>query len=298
MKIFRLNETALAIRPQSIVLETSETLGWQSLHVSVVGGEPPESPIVQRTVPDLWLAMGIDPIEIEGAIDGREVHLNEPAGRVSVVAPATPFRVRRLNNASVLHAFIRRRILADVAAEMFERDIDSYEIVSRFGINDPSLAFLLYSLKAALNQPACDSTELKIEYLSRALAVHVLQENTNLTRERPIPSTPLTPRSAELLADYIRTHLSEKLALDDLAVLAGLNRTNLIRQFKASFRQTPHQYVINARVDLAKELLEKSNLPVAEVAVTCGFKERTHLAAAFKRLMGVTPSRYRRLTQR
>jgi hypothetical protein len=70
-KIFRLNETALSIGKQSIILKTSEALGWQNLNVSLVGGPSPKSLVVQRTVPALWIAMGIDPVEIEGIIDSK-----------------------------------------------------------------------------------------------------------------------------------------------------------------------------------------------------------------------------------
>jgi len=67
-----------------------------------------------------------------------------------------------------------------------------------------------------------------------------------------------------------------------------------IQQFTVSTGLTPHQYLMKARVKRGQELLAQSTVPIAQVAVLCGFSDPSHFAALFKRTMGLTPSAYRR----
>ena len=58
---------------------------------------------------------------------------------------------------------------------------------------------------------------------------------------------------------------------------------------------SPHQYVVRARVDEARELLSRTDLPVGDIAALCGFSSTGHLATWFKRLTGARPLEYRRV---
>jgi AraC family transcriptional regulator len=57
---------------------------------------------------------------------------------------------------------------------------------------------------------------------------------------------------------------------------------------------SPHRWLVARRVSKAKELLERSNLTLAEVAALCGFSSQSHLNAAFKQYAGLSPGRWRR----
>ena len=74
-----------------------------------------------------------------------------------------------------------------------------------------------------------------------------------------------------------------------------LSPDHLIRTFRASVRMTPRQYVMSRRIDKVKELLISTNMPLAELAMATGFADQSHLSTAFRRAVGVTPARYRRL---
>jgi AraC family transcriptional regulator len=89
--------------------------------------------------------------------------------------------------------------------------------------------------------------------------------------------------------------LSSKILLKDLTALTGLSQTVFLPRFRASFGFSPHRYVMEMRVGLARKLLGKTNLPIAEIAVLCGFADQAHLTVTFKRIVGMTPTRYRRM---
>ena len=91
--------------------------------------------------------------------------------------------------------------------------------------------------------------------------------------------------------DLIDAQGAGSLSLATLAAEAGMSRWHFIRAFAGRFGLTPHAYVIERRVDLARRLLDDGGRP-AEVAVRCGFADQSHLIRHFKRVVGVTPGEY------
>jgi len=77
--------------------------------------------------------------------------------------------------------------------------------------------------------------------------------------------------------------------LDRLAEVAGVSRSYLQRAFKARHGVSLHRYVVQRRVERARELLRAAALPAAEVALLTGFAHQSHMARWMRRLLGVTP---------
>jgi AraC-like DNA-binding protein len=99
-------------------------------------------------------------------------------------------------------------------------------------------------------------------------------------------------------ADYIldaqfmlNNQLDQDLHLDALASQIGVSKFHLIRLFKKSFGLTPHQYLIERRLNRALELLPK--MPVNEVAAAIGFSDASSFGKAFKQKFGITPSLFK-----
>jgi AraC family transcriptional regulator len=97
------------------------------------------------------------------------------------------------------------------------------------------------------------------------------------------------------LLEHIESNIAEPLRLGELAGLIGMNQAAFCRAFKMSLGQAPHQYLIRRRIDKAKRLIASSQLPLAEIAVMCGFASQTHLSDTFNRFVGHAPGRYRQL---
>jgi AraC family transcriptional regulator len=94
------------------------------------------------------------------------------------------------------------------------------------------------------------------------------------------------------LLDYINNHLDQNLGLEELAAIAQLSQYHFSRTFKRSTGMSPHQYVIQQRVERAKLLLREKKMSICEVAIACGFTHQSHLNRHFKRLTGVTPKTF------
>jgi AraC family transcriptional regulator len=99
----------------------------------------------------------------------------------------------------------------------------------------------------------------------------------------------LPQHKLKFVTDYINSHLERELSLNELAAIAQLSPYHFSRAFKQSTGISPHQYVIQQRVERASKLLVQGKMSIAEVAQACGFTHQSHLNRHFKRITGVTP---------
>lgn len=92
-------------------------------------------------------------------------------------------------------------------------------------------------------------------------------------------------------ADFIHEHCSESLKLEDICAAAELSPSYLIRAFKEAYGMTPHAFLLNRRIQLARNLLKQGS-QLADVALETGFADQAHFQRAFKQLLATTPGHY------
>ena len=138
---------------------------------------------------------------------------------------------------------------------------------------------------------------LYAEQLLQTIAVQLV---TRYTAEQPRLRRyrgGLPPVSLRRVREYVHAHLAGDLALEELAAVAGYSVFHFARMFRASTGQTPAAYVREVRMARAAQLLADAQLSfwtVAEVGAAVGYASPPAFAAAFRRVWGVSPSRYRR----
>jgi transcriptional regulator GlxA family with amidase domain len=111
--------------------------------------------------------------------------------------------------------------------------------------------------------------------------------------ETPIPAAWRPGGLAGVLA-WAQSHLHENLTIDRLAARAHMSRRTFSRRFGETTGSTPHRWLLGQRIDLARQLLESTDMGVDEVAGRSGFGTGTSLRTHFARRLGTTPGRYRR----
>ncbi|UVJ42093.1 AraC family transcriptional regulator [Pseudomonas sp. LS1212] len=120
-----------------------------------------------------------------------------------------------------------------------------------------------------------------------AFFTQVLQSLTPAPSELQEPNHKL-----ERAAAFIDEHCTDTLRLDDICRAADLSPSYLIRAFKQHYGMTPHGYLINRRIQFARNQLRQGRL-IAEVALEAGFADQAHFQRAFKQYLAATPGHYR-----
>ncbi len=80
-----------------------------------------------------------------------------------------------------------------------------------------------------------------------------------------------------------------------MAEVVGMSQYYFSKLFKMSTGTTPHQYVMRQRVERAQELLRDGNTALVEVATQVGFETQSHFTSVFRRLVGITPKKFREM---
>ncbi|AOI91470.1 AraC family transcriptional regulator [Burkholderia pseudomultivorans] len=99
-------------------------------------------------------------------------------------------------------------------------------------------------------------------------------------------------RAMQAAVEYIRDNFREPLTLVALAEAVGYpgDLYAFIRSFKKAHRLTPHQYIIETRLQAARDLIERGRSDVTEAALACGFSTTSHFSATFRKRWGFSPS--------
>jgi AraC family transcriptional regulator len=112
--------------------------------------------------------------------------------------------------------------------------------------------------------------------------------------DRTVTSSGLAPWQLRRAQEMFRSDLSANLSLNNVAQACKLSVSHFARAFKASTGIPPHQWVMAARIEMARGLLNSSPTPLVEVAGMCGFADQSHFSRVFARMMGTSPGAWRR----
>jgi AraC family transcriptional regulator len=170
-------------------------------------------------------------------------------------------------------------------------NIAAIEFVPSFSRSDPLIHSIGLALKAELECSGIGS-RLYVDSLTAALMTHLLR---HYSAQKPIEQkhhSGLSKRQLQQVANFVDRHLDQDIALAELAALVRMSPSYFSSLFKQSTRLTPYQYVIQFRIERAKQLLRQGELSIADVAHSLGFTHQSHLSRHFKRLVGVTPKTF------
>jgi len=189
--------------------------------------------------------------------------------------------------------FIRHltlRLDGPALAELAEEDVDiAQTLTPRLLFFEPRLLRL-----CELLAEECTSDEPSMNLYGDSLSVALLLALRKLGGETQSRRGGLASWQMRRLADYLEAHLAEDIPLETLASLARLSRSHFCRAFRISTRMSPHQWLLQARIARAKQLLIEGTFPLAELAMVVGFADQAHFTRTFSRTVGVSPRVWQR----
>lgn len=191
----------------------------------------------------------------------------------------------------LLHIWLKPELIKQVA-EASDIDVDRLDLVNCFGRQDLQLHQMAMMLLAELQSDSIMG-QLYVESLTQVLVIHLLRHYSTFTQPITSENRSLTHTRLRQAIDYIHTHLDQDLSLAEIAGAINITPTYFASLFKRATGLSPHQYVIQQRVERAKLLLSKTDLAIADIALQVGFSNQSHLTRHFKRLIGVTPKQVR-----
>jgi AraC family transcriptional regulator len=103
----------------------------------------------------------------------------------------------------------------------------------------------------------------------------------------------LSDQEFAAICDFVEAELSNDISCAQLAATAGVPLRVLFDGMKQRVGISPYRFIIDKRIERAQELLRSSRLPIAEIALACGFSSQQHLTATLSTKIGLTPQRIR-----
>jgi len=167
------------------------------------------------------------------------------------------------------------------------------EFKPRLFFYDRGLWETALKLKSLVENPGSMQRQYA-EALGIVLTHELVRINGEAARRGPVNRGGLARWQQKQVAAYIEEHVADDIPLATLAELARLSPYHFSRSFKRSFGMPPHRYHARRRIERAKQLLANRELSVTAIALEIGFSETSTFTAAFHKLTGQTPSRYRR----
>ena len=192
-----------------------------------------------------------------------------------------------------LHVYLPAATLNAIAEETGGARADTLRYAPGTGIEDPVVRALLTALQPALARPA-EANDLFVSSVLLALTTHVATTYGDMTGAKRSGRGGLSRAQRNRAETLLRTRLDGRLELTQLAAECGLSTSHFARAFRHSFGTSPHRWLTQRRIELAQRLLIESAMPIAEIAVACGFADQSHFTRIFARHVGASPAAWRR----
>ena len=221
---------------------------------------------------------------------GIGVRGTQTRGNVCVLPSGLEHQAALEGNSEHLALYIDPLLITKAASE--SELTGGFEITERYTRADGVISSVGMALLGELDSEGL-SGRLYAESLGNVLAVHLLRYYSIATSRRVTFTGGLSAAKLRQVTDFISDNYSRDLKLAELAQVAGMSCFHFAREFKRSTGTTPHQYLIKFRVERAKAMLAKNDLPLIEVGLRSGFSHQSHFTRLFRRITGTTPHSYR-----
>ena len=231
-----------------------------------------------------------DPVRVRQEI-GDDVTTKNVGGDAVTIAPAALTRrvsIARPHDMTAI--FLAPLVFSELAP--CETGLLYPEITPQFAIVDPLIRSLGMTLDGEMrsNNP---KPSFYAERLASTLASHIFVTYAG-PGYREIRSRGANWTKLRRSIQHMHANIDQPMALDHLAMLAGMSKFHFAKSFRQAMGIPPHQYLVRARMQKARQLLRDETMSVPLIASHVGYADTGQFTAQFLKLIGVSPARYRR----
>ncbi len=286
----------------NLPLVTSYQSGWNSIqlahHRQPAAMDLPEMASPQHIV---ILPLGLQAVDFEFLTDGRAHPVSYQdkdytSGCMQILPADLPYSIRADSTANKIvefvHCYLEPAFLAQIAHESVHPD--RVELLLELKRVDLLIYHLGLALRASLEEDGVGS-RFYADSMATALSAHLLRHYATRKHNFRDYEDGLPKHKLQQAMDYIQANLGENLSLTAIAEELDMSHYYFCRLFKRSTGVSPHQYLIQQRIERGKELLRLPELSVTTVALMCGFNHQSHFAKHFRQRTGLTPKQFRNL---
>ncbi len=212
------------------------------------------------------------------------------AGATSIVDLDQEPAARIGNAYDILQIYVPRTSIEDVAAELGAPPVR--DLTWRRGAKDPIAAGFAALLLPVLEDRRSDA--LFVDHALLALRIHIAQTYGGVEVSRSRAAGGLAGWQERRAKEIMQVHFAGVLSIADLARECGLSPSHFTRAFRQSTGVQPHRWLCGIRLDSAKRLLRAGDLPLAEIALACGFGDQSYFTRIFTREVGLSPGAWQR----
>ena len=218
-------------------------------------------------------------------VDDRHSRIEHwPAGGVGIYDLESNPRVRNRGPVDWVHYHVPRALL-----DTFTDDAETMRIrtlACTHGSVDPVLHGMTLMIVTSLESPQ-SFCALFLDHFRLLFCAHVAHTYAPSFGARPEYRGGLAPWQKRRATELLATHLDGSLRLATLAHECGLSVSYFYRSFRKSFGTSPRHYLIQQRVERAKQLMRTSRTPLSQIALETGFPDQATLVERSKRLLGI-----------
>lgn len=194
-----------------------------------------------------------------------------------------------------LHIFLPKEPLARFISEDLQCAPGQIQLRYQAISHDPFIEVMAAQVLRELDQES-GAGPMLIEGLSMALTAHLVKNYSEYfapTAASTSTVKPLEGRRLKRVADFIQDKIDSPLTVGQLAEIACMSPAHFTRSFRAATGQTPHAYVLAARLELARRKLSDPMIKIEDVAWSTGFSSQASFSKAFRQANGITPGQFR-----
>jgi len=240
----------------------------------------------------IYLSLSPRPVRSLQITNGRTHTSLYGKGDVAITPAETPSFFQWEGEDHFIQIRVAAQFIQQVAREALEINSDRLELLPEFRTRDPQIEAIGLMLLSELQRGNC-SSRLYIESLTNVLAVHLIRQYTATQPQQPVYEGGLPQRQLSQVLNYIHDHLDQDIRLADLATLLNMSQFHFSHMFKQAIGTSPYQYLLQQRIERAKQLLKAGDRSISDIALICGFNSHSHLSKQFRQLTGTTPKAYR-----